>query len=363
MNRIRSSVALLLLVLLLGGLLIAGPLLRAGAQAGRPAAAPTPTQPAQQPNQPATGPGGAEFAYDGLRAQHFGSQPDGASDPTGYWLFEPLGPHAAAAAGALPLVLFVHGFNGTDPELYHVWIDHLVRRGVILIFPDYQTANLPLDESNGHATYGAAPGYIQTAVRAALTELASGSHARPDLKRVTVIGHSLGAALAADYAGRAAALGLPAPEALLLAMPGCRPKCSLASVSGIPATTGVLVLVGNQDTLAGEDTAKLIWAQLGQIPADHKGYVRLVGDDHGQLPIVADHFVALTAGFTLAYVDALDWYGTWKWADALMACSFAGKDCQYALGNTHEQRFMGLWSDGTPAAEAQVTQNPGTPTP
>jgi hypothetical protein len=73
--------------------------------------------------------------------------------------------------------------------------------------------------------------------------------------------------------------------------------------------------------------------------------------------------VALTAGFAQAYVDALDWYGTWKWADALMSCSFAGKDCQYALGDTPEQRFMGTWSDGVPIAEPQVTEDPGTPTP
>src|SRR5262249_6799441 len=162
---------------------------------------------------------------------------------------------------------------------------------------------------------------------AALTELGNGTHVRPDLGRVAAIGHSSGATLAADYAGRAAAAGLPVPSALLLAMPGRAPVCDLTAVADIAASTRVLVLCGNQDTLAGEDVAKRIWARLGQVPADHKDYVRLIGDDHGQPPTVANHFVALTAGFPQAYVDALDWYGTWKWADALMSCSFAGQDC------------------------------------
>src|SRR5262245_39654099 len=54
----------------------------------------TAAMPAAQPSQPATGPGGAEFAYDGIRAQHYGPEPDGSAAPTGYWLFEPLAPRS-----------------------------------------------------------------------------------------------------------------------------------------------------------------------------------------------------------------------------------------------------------------------------
>jgi hypothetical protein len=53
--------------------------------------------------------------------------------------------------------------------------------------------------------------------------------------------------------------------------------------------------------------------------------------------------------------DAYDWYGPWKWLDALMGCAFDGEWCEYALGNTPEQRSMGTWSDGTPVEEAVVT--------
>ena len=61
------------------------------------------------------------------------------------------------------------------------------------------------------------------------------------------------------------------------------------------------------------------------------------------------------ASYTL---DAFDWYGTWKWLDALMSCAFDGEWCEVALGNTPEQRFMGEWSDGVPVTEASVTDDP-----
>ena len=41
-----------------------------------------------------------------------------------------------------------------------------------------------------------------------------------------------------------------------------------------------------------------------------------------------------------------------------MGCAFDGEWCEYALGNTPEQRFMGTWSDGVPVAEPLVTDDP-----
>jgi hypothetical protein len=57
-------------------------------------------------------------------------------------------------------------------------------------------------------------------------------------------------------------------------------------------------------------------------------------------------------------INALDYYGTWKLFDALCDAAFTGKNREYALGNTPQQRFMGLWSDGTPVKELIVTDKP-----
>jgi hypothetical protein len=46
-------------------------------------------------------------------------------------------------------------------------------------------------------------------------------------------------------------------------------------------------------------------------------------------------------------VNALDYFGTWKLFDALEESAFYGRNREYALGNTPQQRYMGKWSDGT----------------
>ena len=57
------------------------------------------------------------------------------------------------------------------------------------------------------------------------------------------------------------------------------------------------------------------------------------------------------------------WFGAWKLSDALFACAFEGTWCEFALGNTPGQRYMGTWSDGVPVAELQVFDNTTASTP
>lgn len=187
--------------------------------------------------------------------------------------------------------------------------------------------------------------------------LGTAGRAAPDLGRVAVIGHSYGAILATAYAAVAAREEAPVPSALLLAMPACiglpAGACDvLGNLSTIPTTTRVLIVAGADDHGFSKDPGWL-WDQLGAIPAGQKNLITMTGDAHGQPPLVADHFVAVTDNW--AVLDAFDWYGTWKWFDALMDCAFAGENCAYAFGDTPEQRFMGTWSDGTPIAEPRIT--------
>jgi len=308
------------------------------AQSGTPVGPPTP------PSQPATGPGGAEAAFDQDLATEHGA------DAGGYQLFEPTAPHAGGltAPAQLPIVLFLSGccasdtLSLTDAAPYRAWIDHIVQRGAVVIYPFYN----PKDPQPS----------IAAAVTAALIELKGSNHRPVDSTHLVVVGHSYGSVQALSYAAIAGAKGLPAPAAVLATMTECG-GCPLPDVSAIPAKTRIVLLVGSQDD---ETTSQQVWAQLGAIPSDHKDFVRLMGDAHGAPALIADHPLPATSDW--GPLDALDWYGTWKVLDAAMSCSFAGKDCQYAFGDTPEQRFMGVWSDGVPVAEAQVTQDPGTPT-
>ena len=83
----------------------------------------------------------------------------------------------------------------------------------------------------------------------------------------------------------------------------------------------------------------------------------------GEPPLVADHMSPCSPIAPVWFlpgrrIDALDFYAYWKLFDALTDCAFYGKNREFALGNTPQQRFMGTWSDRTPVQELVVTDNP-----
>ena len=347
MSRRRLRFALLALVLLIGHPAHPAP---AVAQEASPAT----TGPPAPPDQPATGPGGAEYTFPGVRVTSLGDVPGGGH------VFEPTteaGGGTPVALGPLPLVVLIDSccyraegsaVNGGGVDGGHgfrAWIDHLVRRGAIVVYPIYRQDTAQAD--------------VAAAMRAALAELAGAGHARPDPAQTAVIGFSFGGPLAADYAADAATAGLPVPGALLVYGP--RSDTTGPDRAPPPPATRALVIIGERDPGAQRRGADTSWEWLAPLPLDQRDFVSLVSDDHGQPSLSADHFVPLTAeglDNQANFLDALDWYGIWKLTDALMACAFAGEWCEHALGNTSEQRFMGTWGDGAPVQELVVTDDP-----
>jgi hypothetical protein len=106
-----------------------------------------------------------------------------------------------------------------------------------------------------------------------------------------------------------------------------------------------------------------------EIPISRKNYITHYADNHGSPILEASHneplaannnydggtlSTVITGGYLASKEDAVDYYCYWKLADALLSCTFYGTYCDYAFGDTPEQRFMGEWSDGTPAVELVV---------
>src|SRR5688572_3794659 len=90
---------------------------------------------AQQPTPPtqsATGPGGKQYLHTKVTKNRYGT---GNQE---YWVFEPDTPKPASA----PLVVFIHGWGGMNPLYYGAWLDHLVKRGNIVVYPRYQATLL-----------------------------------------------------------------------------------------------------------------------------------------------------------------------------------------------------------------------------
>ena len=360
--------------------LLAIPLLVASLPASTAAA-----QTVHPPAQPASGPGGVTAAFAAVDSHAFGDE------ATGYWIFTPAG---ATPDAALPIIVFLHGWGGVNPNHYGAWIDHVVRRGTIVIYPNYQTGvRTPPVGVTDDAIAG---------VKAALQRIDAGElPVTGDPTRFALIGHSAGGVIAANIAARAAEEGLPRPRALMSVAPGLterrdgRPLIPAGDWESIPAGTLLLTVAGEDDTLTGNADARLIYRRTNAIDAADKDFVLVRSDPHGAPALTASHAFATTGGALPGVppapdleerddggflrgrirrrmlaaitggeafsregadvVDALDYYGTWKLFDALTDAAFYGSNREYALGDTPEQRSMGRWSDGTPVAELIVS--------
>src|SRR4026208_771791 len=89
-------------------------------------------QRATPPTQPATGPGGKQYAHAKVTKNRYGA---GNQE---YWIFEPDAPKPASA----PVIVFLHGWGGMNPLADGAWRDPLVKRGTIVIYPGYQSTLL-----------------------------------------------------------------------------------------------------------------------------------------------------------------------------------------------------------------------------
>ncbi len=348
------------------------------------------------PDQPASGPGGAAYPHAEVLGSKHGK---GAAE---FWLFEPLQPKPVTA----PVIVFSHGWGAVDPAPYRAWIDHLARRGNIVIYPRYQ-----VDDRTPPRDF--TPNSI-AAVRAALDLLThDAARVRPDPGRFALVGHSAGGVVSANVAALAARTGLPVPRAVLSAAPGRtwglarRSAVALEDLSAIPAGTLLVAVAGDRDRIARTTDARRIYYESARVPAENKNFVIVQSDSYGSPPLEAHHFAPLArsgapapahtsgrapgqlrerlgerrrargdasarapgdedpderlpnvGGVAGTTPDALDFYGYWKLFDGLTDAAFHGKNRHFALGDTPQQRYMGVWSDGRAVRELVIRERP-----
>ncbi|MEW5802296.1 MAG: alpha/beta hydrolase [bacterium] len=294
------------------------------------------------PPQPSSGVGGADYIHGKVISNSYGF---GALK---YYIFEPDSPKPETA----PLVLFLHGWGVLSPNPYGAWIEHIVRKGNIVVYPIYQSSRYIPEEHTGIVT---------RSLQRAITMLKTRGHVEPDLNKFAIVGHSYGGILGVNISTLEAA-GVPVPKAVMAVEPKCNMFTPLGDFSKIPADTLLLTVVGDQDLVAGDGYAREIFTQTSQIPLDRKDYIIMVSDYHGSPALEANHFTPAsktTGSDRLSTLpDALDYNCLWKLFEALTDAAFYERNWEYALGNTPQQRYMGEWSDGTPIKEMIVTDKP-----
>jgi acetyl esterase/lipase len=282
--------------------------------------------------------------------------------PRSYWLFEPAEPKPERAS----VVVFFHGWFAVNPAFYGAWIDHLVRSGRAVVFPRYQNDvdTLPREFL---------PNAI-AATRDAISVLEAGAkHVRPDLERVAFIGHSAGGNLAAQIAAVASDphSGLPKPKLVTALMPGEVFPSREPNLDRIPASTLLLVAVGEEDLLVGDLRGRQIFAQASAIPRSRKRFLLFRSDRHGFPPLIAEHTaptganrrldtgegVFRTFQMNLSEVNALDRAGFWRIADVAIDTAFAGRTFDEAIRDQERLTHLGFWSDGRKVIPPLISDN------
>ncbi len=307
---------------------------------------------ASQPTQRESGPGGRDYTYERVVTTRYGQ---GAES---YWLFEPAD---ADKTKPLPVIGLLHGLNATDYSIAWLWIEHLVRKGNVVVFPQYQQGLL-LD----HTTFTQKSA---EALAQAIKQLDGDKHCLADRERFALAGHSLGGTIAANLAARHEHYQLPQVRAVMSVLPGdVKADKGLAALlpsmledhATIPRGTLMLVIAAEDDGIVGQRTAKAIYNGATGVADEDKNYLLLHADAYGRPALIADHLVPLSYidRYGQRRADALD-FALWRWLDALTDAAFnGGRYRAIALGNTPEQRDLGRWSDGTPVRPPTVTDQP-----
>ena len=336
-------------------------------------------QVATPPAQPKEGPGGADYVATEVVKRAIGRASAGS------YVF-----HAAGQPSEpRPVIVFLHAWGATNPQVYGSWIEHLARKGHLVVFPRYQEVGRtrPADATERAASL----------VKQAFADLANDPAARPDPEKVAFVGHLAGAAVAANLAAMAKAEGYPAPKLVFALMPGgiaTNPKSRgvlLADLGTIDPNTLLITLIGDRDFRAADLAAKRILREAANVAPARKLFMRVLSDGYG-FPTLSATLTApggakeaydaaaikmppdpprdprqpqprapkwspdmaltgeqsvLVAQLGSAGTDALDYNAFWKTLDLVAAAAFSGRDAQ-SLQTDPRLPEMGRWSDNTP---------------
>lgn len=350
-------------------------------------------QAATPPDQPEQGPGGKDYQVSEVVKRAVGS----AEEPVFVFHGKNTPSHGR------PVIIFFHSWGGNNPQYFGGWIEHLARKGNLVLFPRFQEVNRtrPIE-----ATANAS-----RMVREALKALADDPEAKPDLNRVVYVGYLAGTIVALDLAAGAEDYHLPAPKLIMNLMPGGVAKegetrgIAMPDLAKIKAETLLITMNGDQEHAPADRISRQIFAGTTAIPATSKLFMRVASDRHGYPPLsatlvspgsnradyAADQIplppsaiveeepqqpvkgkgkarqaqkkaprVKWTADMALTGpqssltqllgsngTDNVDYRGFWKTLDIASDAAFNGKDA-VALKANPALVDMGMWSDGWP---------------
>jgi len=298
---------------------------------------------AQTFQQPTTGPGSAAYRHDSVLFHNY------AETEEGFWLFEP----ALPTPKTTNLIVFIHGYGGYNPMIYGQWIKHLVRKGNTVIYPRYQKSVFSPSPQQFSPN-------IITGIQSALKIIkANDKHIPVNKEELCIVGHSYGGILAAEITVNWEKYNIPKPRGIFLCAPGTGPfkAGKLDSYADLPSDLKLLIMVNENDYIVGDEMGVKIFETATNTP--NRNLIRQQTDSengisagHNETYCVDETFDSGHLNYTakkalrITKTNAVDYYGYWKLFDALIDCSRNGQNCEYAFGNTTQQRGLGIVTGG-----------------
>lgn len=238
-------------------------------------------------------------------------------------------------AEKLPLVIFLHGWMGTNPKNFGALIDHLVRRGSVVVYPVYQT--------DGNT----APQIItDTAAKSISQIIQLLEKEKPNLidqQKTMYYGFSMGASMSINFATNPNKYGVPLPKGMVLAAPGdakhvAHKELAVSivneSISKVPLNIPIALLSGQEDKTIGVPTALTYWNEICHQPRQKilitwppgKSNDESISSGHGAPgapddrydfpniyePTPIDTLARLESFPESKSINNLDFYGQWK---------------------------------------------------
>ena len=265
-----------------------------------------------------------------------------------FWLFEPAKPKGESSF----IIFFWHGTTGIHNPyslIYGdlIFIKHLVKKGFIVVYPVYQYGDSTISNIEEEVELGV--GLVRRAL-----EILPNLKVMRNEKNEILYGHtgiSRGGGMSLNLANyNNYYTDLPPPQAVCAFVP----RNIQDSYSNIPSSTKVLIIGAEDDPW--NYTYIDAWERIRHIPRTNRNYIQANSDKHGVPNLLAHHCFACT-GYLLdnpESINALDFYGSWKWATSLFNCASIGEECIYCLGNDSIITYMGKWSDNTLVKKATI---------
>jgi len=313
--------------------------------------------PPSPPSAPTTGYGSPQnyicnSLYNGAAINHNNAIDFGDTNAgTRCWVYIP---SVLKNGGSAPVVIYLHGFMAIVPPIYAGQIEHLVRQGYIVIFPEYNLGGFSgmFNDTNQYEQLGRAVDAVDAAL--ALSAVAS----RAEMDNIYLASHSNGGNLSMGWIDGG---GVPVKAMIMQhpcisneAIPAFVRTLFLGDMIEIDApahgpsiTCPVIVIGGVDDTIAKPVQLNTIMNALANAPT--KVQYMYDSDDHGDPELESDHMVpaqddGAIPGWILDLMSGMGFSAFEEDSDDYRI-HYAAVDAALA-GQTRVSFDRGTWSDG-----------------